>query len=386
MRNQLTESEPILPSSYPKPVTSTATSLKHPYNTRVFQYSPWYLEASHQQPSACLICSAPICDNFLVFPLCGHSFHWICLQSANNTGSTFVCPVCAISEAGEPAKSPPQSELPATSGMAGDLFSSVAPSIARPRDSSLFCPLKSEARSSDTRQILDFGSPLSPEDNANIMMNSPQNNMEPYFLSAEQLLKIKATQRKLRTKLSVQQDALVRWKALAENLQHQRDDLSVDLQRALDEIRRIAQIEMKRSEMFRQTLQDQEDRFLSEITRWELEYAALHNRYERNRKRRKMLSRQLKMYTQFPCRRQRLCCHTVASSVRNDTTTQLKKLNTEVGYLSHMMKVLDSKLSMRPSGALAEMRKLSLVSELTEDALKPLTSSNWCLSGALKPT
>eukprot|EP01055_Gregarina_sp_Pseudo9_P004062 Gregarina_sp_Pseudo_9__4061@NODE_41_length_5268_cov_56_056607_g38_i0_p5_GENE_NODE_41_length_5268_cov_56_056607_g38_i0NODE_41_length_5268_cov_56_056607_g38_i0_p5_ORF_typecomplete_len263_score32_43zfC3HC4_2/PF13923_6/0_00051zfRING_2/PF13639_6/0_00066zfRING_5/PF14634_6/0_0042Zn_ribbon_17/PF17120_5/0_0041zfC3HC4/PF00097_25/0_01zfC3H2C3/PF17122_5/0_012ProkRING_4/PF14447_6/7_9e02ProkRING_4/PF14447_6/0_02zfANAPC11/PF12861_7/0_046zfRING_UBOX/PF13445_6/0_06zfC3HC4_3/PF13920_6/0_073zfrbx1/PF12678_7/0_28zf len=220
MKNKLTESEPIFPSAHP--IASTVTSLKHPAT----RSSPWHLEASHQQPSSCLICSAPICDNFLVFPLCGHSFHWICLQSTHVSGGSLSCPVCAVSETGEGIKSSPQSE-PAGC-LAGDLFSSLA---TRPQahDSSLFYPSKSEARSSDTRNILEFGSPLSNEDNNLLMAASPQNPSarEPYFFSGEQLMKIKATQRKLRTKLSVQQDALVRWKALAENLQQQRDDLSV---------------------------------------------------------------------------------------------------------------------------------------------------------------
>eukprot|EP01055_Gregarina_sp_Pseudo9_P004064 Gregarina_sp_Pseudo_9__4063@NODE_41_length_5268_cov_56_056607_g38_i0_p7_GENE_NODE_41_length_5268_cov_56_056607_g38_i0NODE_41_length_5268_cov_56_056607_g38_i0_p7_ORF_typecomplete_len140_score12_04TACC_C/PF05010_14/0_012Flu_PB1/PF00602_17/0_04_NODE_41_length_5268_cov_56_056607_g38_i021042523 len=132
---------------------------------------------------------------------------------------------------------------------------------------------------------------------------------------------------------------------------------------------------MKRSEMFRQTLQDQEDRFLSEITRWEVSYYSLHRKYERNRHKRKCLARQLRMYTLFPCRKQRIvCCHTGVSGLRQDMNEELKKINTEIGYLSRMMKVLDSKISLRPSGALAEMRKLSLVSELAEDALNPKTS------------
>eukprot|EP01056_Protomagalhaensia_sp_Gyna25_P004377 Protomagalhaensia_sp_Gyna_25__4376@NODE_39_length_6608_cov_168_049018_g28_i0_p8_GENE_NODE_39_length_6608_cov_168_049018_g28_i0NODE_39_length_6608_cov_168_049018_g28_i0_p8_ORF_typecomplete_len146_score12_34zfRING_2/PF13639_6/4_6e05zfC3HC4_2/PF13923_6/0_00042zfRING_5/PF14634_6/0_0005Zn_ribbon_17/PF17120_5/0_0022zfANAPC11/PF12861_7/0_0037zfC3HC4/PF00097_25/0_0055ProkRING_4/PF14447_6/0_014zfRING_UBOX/PF13445_6/0_011zfC3H2C3/PF17122_5/0_036zfC3HC4_4/PF15227_6/1_1zfrbx1/PF12678_7/5_1_NODE_39_length_66 len=137
-----TESEPIIPpasrrTSRPNAV-STATSLRHP--SRTAQSSPWYLEASHQQPSSCLICFEPICDNFLVFPLCGHSFHWICLQSTHVTpGETPPCPVC---EGGvvEGCKSPPHSEPAVQNGISegGGVFSSIPQAMSRPRDSSLF--------------------------------------------------------------------------------------------------------------------------------------------------------------------------------------------------------------------------------------------------------
>eukprot|EP01054_Gregarina_sp_Poly1_P007247 Gregarina_sp_Poly_1__7246@NODE_3989_length_791_cov_215_698895_g2588_i0_p1_GENE_NODE_3989_length_791_cov_215_698895_g2588_i0NODE_3989_length_791_cov_215_698895_g2588_i0_p1_ORF_typecomplete_len173_score28_46TACC_C/PF05010_14/0_00067GBP_C/PF02841_14/0_041PIN/PF01850_21/0_075CsgA/PF17334_2/0_11THOC7/PF05615_13/0_12MbeD_MobD/PF04899_12/0_72MbeD_MobD/PF04899_12/7_4e02CCCAP/PF15964_5/0_53_NODE_3989_length_791_cov_215_698895_g2588_i0170688 len=144
----------------------------------------------------------------------------------------------------------------------------------------------------------------------------------------------------------------------------------IDLQKALDEIRRIADMEVKRSEMFRQTLQDQEDKFLAELSQWEISYGALHRKYERNRRKRKSLARQLRTYTMFPVQKQCLiCCHTGVAALRKEVNDQLKKINVEVGYLSRMMKILDSRTpcTSRYSSAIGD-RKLSLVSELTDDA------------------
>eukprot|EP01057_Protomagalhaensia_wolfi_P000703 Protomagalhaensia_wolfi_Nauph_80__702@NODE_13_length_5219_cov_204_889189_g10_i0_p5_GENE_NODE_13_length_5219_cov_204_889189_g10_i0NODE_13_length_5219_cov_204_889189_g10_i0_p5_ORF_typecomplete_len138_score14_28DUF4482/PF14818_6/2_5DUF1204/PF06721_11/2_9DUF1204/PF06721_11/7_2e02_NODE_13_length_5219_cov_204_889189_g10_i09031316 len=121
---------------------------------------------------------------------------------------------------------------------------------------------------------------------------------------------------------------------------------------------------------------------MDERQRWELEFQALHRKYERSQRKRKNQARRLRMYNLFPPRPvTNLCSNTGMTSFREEMLGQMKKLNTEVGHLSRMMKVLDSRMSplcnsRSNSMLLPADRKLSLASKLT-DAPEGGSGSTW---------